>query len=342
MHISVTGRFFRIKLTNEFGIDSLKIGRTAIAIVNPHTLATGPGQLITFSRQASITIPPGAVAVSDPVSFQASALSDIAISIFVPAQMVRVWTRHDLAMQTNFEAPGNQVDKATLVDSKAITSWYLVKALDVNAPRHGAVIVAFGDSITDGLGSTRDANRRWPDLLAMRLSENRKTRNMSVLNLGISGNRILHDGTGTNALARFDRDVLTQSGVKYLIILEGINDIGRATREPNPEDIVSADDLAWGLSQLVLRAHQMGIKVFCATLTPAGRRSNRAEMVRAAFNQWIRTSGVFDGIVDFDHATLDPAHPTKFLPAFDSGDGLHPSDAGYAAMANSIDLSMFK
>ena len=207
-----------------------------------------------------------------------------------------------------------------------------------------ASIVAFGDSITDGALSTRDANARWPDDLARRLQANKKTANLGILNQGIGGNRILHDVTGPNALARFDRDVLAQAGVKYLIILESINDIGHAQDPVKPYDVVTAEDLIVGLRQLATRAHTHGIKVYGATLTPyvgAKYASPAGEAMRQAVNKWIRTTNQLDGFIDFDKATQDPPTPTVFSPAADSGDHLHPADAGYKIMADSIDLSLF-
>jgi lysophospholipase L1-like esterase len=335
VHISLGGGVFRVKLSNEFGLDSLQVGGASIALVESHIKAVSSAMhAITFGGRASITIPPGAFLVSDPILLNAPSLSDLAVNIFVPSQMVHVWTRHDVAQQTNFKAAGNQTEE--------ITAWYLLKAVDVEAASNGGAIAALGDSITDGVGSTRNANKRWPNLLAERLQSQRRTRGLSVIDLGISGNRILHDGTGVNMLARLDRDVLTQSGVKFLIVLEGINDIGRATREKNPDDIVSAGDLAWGLSQLAERAHQFGIKVFVATLTPVSRQSSVARAERMELNRLIRSNAILDGVVEFDGATQDPTDPAKLRTEFDCGDGLHPSDAGYAAMARAIDQSVFK
>jgi len=241
---------------------------------------------------------------------------------------------------------GNASAAPTADNSSPITSWCFVKGIDVstNAADHAAAIVTFGDSITDGAQSTYDMNRRWPDVLAARLQADKKTAHLSVLNQGIGGNRVLHDGYGPSALARFDRDVIAQSGAKYLIILEGINDIGHLKNPHEPGDIITADDLIFGLSQLVTRAHQHGIKVFGATLTPylpTGYSTPQGEQVRVAYNQWIRTSGVFDGVIDFDKITQDPAHPDQLLPDYDSGDHLHPKDAGYKAMGDAIDLSQF-
>ena len=204
--------------------------------------------------------------------------------------------------------------------------------------------MTFGDSITDGALSAPDANRRWPDDLFQRLHADKKTANLSILNEGISGNRLLYDGAGPNAVARFDRDLLAQSGVKYLIVLEAINDIGRIPKAGDPESTVTAANLIFAYSQMITRAHQYGIKVYGATLTPyvgAKYASAAGEQVREAVNQWIRTPGNFDGVIDFDKATQDPANPTVFSSTADSGDHLHPADAGYKVMSDSIDLKLF-
>ncbi len=212
------------------------------------------------------------------------------------------------------------------------------------APADAAAIVAFGDSITDGAVSTPNTDRSWPSVLARRLATNGGA-NIAVLNQGISGNRLLRDGAGVSALARFDRDVLAQPGVKWLMILEGINDIGLGARaDAAPGDAVTSDDLIVALKQLVDRAHEHGLKVIGGTLTPyegAAYASESGEVIRVAVNQWIRTAGAFDAVVDFEAVARDPEHPKQFRPGFNNGDHLHPNDAGYEAMANAIDLSIF-
>lgn len=222
----------------------------------------------------------------------------------------------------------------------------LPEGVDVEATSAKAgAVVAFGDSITDGALSTENANHRWPDYLAVRLQNNPATAHLAVLDEGIGGNCILIHCVAQNALARFDRDVLSQAGVKYVIVLEGINDIGTLHNPNRPDYKLTAEDLEQGLAQLVARAHEHGIKVFGATLTGykgAGYFTEKGEQIREAVNHWILTSGVFDGAIDFDKATGDPANPLTFAPQYDSGDHLHPKDAGYAAMADSIDLSLFR
>lgn len=223
-----------------------------------------------------------------------------------------------------------------MTDAKTVNSWYWLAGVEVAATNNSAALVTLGDSITDGAAAALDANHRWPDILAEQIV-GRKRPPLGVLNEGISGNRILHDGAGPNALARFDRDVLAQDGVRYLIVLEGINDIGwpHITGGRYAGDAVSAEDIIGGLKQIAERAHAHGILVLGGTLTPfegATYETPDGEAEREAVNQWIRTSHAFDGVLDFDKVTRDPDHPSRFLPAYDSGDHLHPGDAGYRAM----------
>lgn len=345
VHISLGGSAVRVQLTNEFGTEPLKVGAAHVAIsAGGGTIQAGSDHPLTFNGRPFVEIPAGAFVLSDPVNLQAAPLSDLAVSVYLPQQNIRNLTCHSFGDATNYILKGDATAAATADNSSPIYSWCLVKGVDVSASNNAAAIVTFGDSITDGAASLRDANHRWPDVLAARLQADKKTANLGVLNQGIGGNRVLHDGYGPSALARFDRDVIAQSGVKYLIILEGINDIGRLKNPHELGDNITADDLIFGLSQLVTRAHQHGIKVFGATLTPylpAGYSSPQGEQVRQAYNNWIRTSGVLDGVIDFDKATQDPAHPGTFLPDYDSGDHLHPKDAGYKAMGDAIDLTLF-
>jgi lysophospholipase L1-like esterase len=291
-----------------------------------------------------VTIPPGALVVSDPAQVKVPAGSDLAISFFLPEQAIHQLSQHGGADQTSYAAPGNVVGAKTLDSATEIRSWQFVKGVDVKAPAQDAAVVAFGDSITDGAFAALNQNARWPDELARRLLASPKTAGIGVLNEGIGGNRILHDNTGPSALARFDRDVIAQAGVKYVIILEAINDIGHAYDPGRAYDVVTADDLIAGYVQMVERAHMHGIKVYLATLTPysgAKYMSPAGEEVRQAVNKWIRSTSEIDGFIDFDKATLDPANPAMFLPAYDHGDHLHPSDPGYRAMGDAIDLNLF-
>jgi len=343
VHISIGGSSVRVVLTNESGVEALMIGAAQIALsAGGSEIELASAKTLTFAGRPSIVISPGTSAVSDPADLRLRPFANAAISLFVPAQLISHVSVHDMAAQTNYQISGNVVGAKNLNAGTEIYCWPFLKGLDVKASGDSASIVALGDSITDGHGSTRNANARWPDVLARRLQTNQKTARLSVLNEGIGANRVLHDDLGPNALARFDRDVLAQAGVKYLIILEGINDIGRATDPKLPSDMVSVQDLIAGLSQLTERAHMHGIKVLGATLTPIPDPANpHREVLRQALNRWIRTTNEFDGIVDFDKVTRDPADPTAFLSGYDAGDHVHPSDAGYRAMGDAIDLKFF-
>lgn len=347
VHITLGGNALRVRFTNEFGTQPLEIQAAHVAIsAGNGAIQAGSDHALTFNGKASIVIPPGALALSDPVPLATKAFTDLAISMYLPAQQITVPSFHGDASQTSYVQQGDAVSAETLAGPSQIRSWFFLKGVDVEPTEaQDGAVVAFGDSITDGAFATINENHRWPDFLARRLQADAKTKGLSVLNEGIGGNRILRDGTGPSALARFDRDVLAQAGVKYMIVLEGINDIGALARPNDPADAVTAEDLEQGLQQLVARAHEHGIKVFGATLTPyqgAGYYSAKGEAVREALNQWIRTSGVFDAVVDFDKTTRDPSNPNKYLPKYDHGDHLHPSDTGYEAMGDSIDLSLFK
>jgi lysophospholipase L1-like esterase len=220
----------------------------------------------------------------------------------------------------------------------------LLKGVDVDAGPRAAAIVVLGASITDGTHSTPDKNLRWPDDLATRLQSDAKSASLGVLNEGIAGARILHDITGPSALSRLDRDVLAQTQAKYLIISLGTNDIGRTFFPQRPNEEITAEQMMWGLRQIILRAHAHNIKVIGTTLNPFGGASyynDTGNQMRKAVNNFVLTSGIFDGVIDFDRVTRDPAHPERLLPAFDSGDHLHPNDAGYKAMADAIDLALF-
>jgi lysophospholipase L1-like esterase len=348
VHVSIGGPLVRLEFSNEAGVEPLTIGAAHIALTaSGDSISLPSANALTFGGKPSITIPPGATAISDPAALNLPAFANLTVSLFLPAQKVSRVTFHNGAYQTNYAVPGNMVGQSSLASAgsslQRSTSWFFLKAVDVKTYGETGVVVAFGDSITDGAHSSVDTNSRWPDVLARRLAAGKHTRDLGVLNEGIGGNRLLHDGTGPSALARFDKDVLSRPGVRYLIVLEGINDIGHAADPTAPYDIVSADDLIQALAQLAERAHTLGIKVFGATLTPylgAKYASPAGEAMRQAYNQWIRTSNQLDGFIDFDKATSDPNN--AFKPADDSGDHLHPNDAGYKAMGDAIDLKLFQ
>lgn len=343
---SIAGKQVRVRFTNRYGIVPLQISNVHIALSagNGDTQAATDRPL-TFNGQSAVNIPAGAEMYSDPADINLPALSDAAVSFYLPGQDLPNYTYHSDARQTSYMAEGDETASPTLQDAHKQTSWYFLDGIDVAADDATGAVVAFGDSITDGAYSTVDANHRWPDYLAQKLSQRKGPEQLGVLDEGIDGNRILNDGWAQNALARFDRDVTAQSGVRYLIVLEGINDIGRLSHPRAPADDISVLDLETGLKQLVDRAHTYNIKVIGATLTPykgAGYYSEKGEAVRAALNQWIRTSGTFDGVADFDQVTRDPSNPQQYLPKYDHGDHLHPSDAGYEAMGDAIDLQLLK
>ena len=298
---------------------------------------------MTFGASPSVNIPPGAVVVSDPVALTVPAFADLAIDLYLPgdtAASPSPLTTHAGALQTNYvSATGNHAGAADLPGATTTAAWFFLSRVEVLAPPQAGAIVAFGDSITDGTRSTVNTNNRWPDHLAKRLQAQKM--NIGVLNQGIAGNRVLGDGAGVSALARFDRDVLAQAGATHVIVLESINDIGLARDNACP----SAADIIAAHRQLIERAHARGLKIFGATLTPfegAAYWTKEGEAKRQALNDWIRTSKAYDGVIDFDAAVRDPNAPTKLQPQFNPGDNLHLTDAGYQAMANAIDLGLFK
>ncbi len=336
---SIGGDHARIRVSNEYGDRPLVIGTAHIAVRDSGaSIVASTDRALAFGGKSGITLRPGAVAVSDPVALDVPKLGDIAVSLYL-ADSARLVTRHPAAYQTNYVRRGNVAGDRTFAPDTSIIPWPFLVGVDVSNSAATGVIVTFGNSITDGAGSTRDANRRWPNVLAQRLLSSAEPPK-GVANHGIGGNRVLTFGTGPSALARFDRDVLMTPGVTHVVLLEGINDIGASVR-----DGVTADDIIQGYRQLIERAHDRGIVIIGATLTPAAPRAPytpELEAKRAAVNAFIRGPGNFDGVIDFDAATRDPAHPTQFLPAYDSGDHLHPSDAGYKAMGEAIDLALFR
>jgi lysophospholipase L1-like esterase len=345
VHTSIGGNRVRVVLSNAFGTAPIEIGGASVALRDKETAIVASSlKRLTFGGSQKASILAGATLVSDPVDLNLAPLADLAIDLFIPGDLgvsPSPVTTHNGASQTNYiSETGDHVGAPSMTASLRPGAWFLIARVEVTAPTNTIGLVAFGDSITDGARSTTDTNNRWPDVLAKRLAA-RKGTPVAVLNAGISGNRVLGDGAGISALARFDKDVLMQTGVTHVIVLEGINDIGVARNNPTP----SAADLIAGHKQLIARAHARGLKIYGGTLTPyegAGYFTPEGEAKRQALNEWIRTSGAYDGVIDFDKATRDPAAPTKFLPAYDSGDHLHPNDAGYTAMGNLVDLALLK
>jgi lysophospholipase L1-like esterase len=351
---SAAGSHVRVRLSNAYSDRPLKIGRVDVAVqASGARLESGTDRVLTFGGKRTITIPPGADAVSDAATMGVPALTDIAVSIYLPHRTGPA-TYHSLAEQTNYiSGAGNFAGQVSGAAFTTVSrSLYYLDSVEVLTPGVArSAVVAFGDSITDGYGSQADANGRWPNELARRLSAGKTSEQLGVLDEGISGNRVLNDSPcfGQAALSRLDRDVIGQAGVRDVILLEGINDIG-FSQTPNtgcsvPNANVSAADIVKGYEQIIVRAHAAGIKIFGGTLTPfkdAAYWSVAAERKRETVNGWIRHSGEFDGVVDFATATADPRQPQMFNPAFDSGDHLHPNAAGYRAMANAINLGMLR
>jgi lysophospholipase L1-like esterase len=343
---SIGGRRVRVQLSNAFGAGPLMVGTAHVALRDKESaIVAGSDRALAFNGKPAVMIPPGAQMVSDPVDLNVPPLGDVAISVYIPGDSGPL-TIHGTALHTSYiSQEGDFAAAPALPDAARRATWYWISGIDVLAPADAGAIVAFGDSITDGATSTVDADRSWPSMLARRLVANPATASMAVVNQGISGNRLLRDNAGINALARLDRDVLSQPGVKWMTVMEGINDIGRATgRDSSASDAVIPDDLIGALRQIVERAHTRGIKVIGCTLTPyegAAYYSDAGEVMRQAVNRWIRTAGVFDAVVDFDSVVRDPDNPKRIRPDFNERDHLHPNDAGYKAMADAIDLAIF-
>ncbi len=349
VRLSLGGRAVRIRLSNEMGIAPLVIGAAHLARPGqaPGSADPATDHALTFNGRPAITIPPGAPALSDPVTLDVKALDSLAVSLFVPRDTGPAAT-HPLGRATAYRSSGgDHTAAATLPDAKTGPERFFLSGVEVEAPGASAV-VALGDSITDGYGSTVDANRRWPDVLAERLAAAQAP--MGVVDAGISGNRILHDLPealfGPSALARFDRDVLSVPGVRTVILMESINDIGHPGSAALADQKVSADDIATGMRQLADRAHAHGLRILGATLTPyvgtifPGYFTTAGEADRQAVNRFIREGGAFDGVIDFDAVVRDPAHPDHIAAEYDFGDHLHPNDAGYRKMGEAVDLTL--
>ena len=355
VHTSIGGSKARVILSNAYGTAPVTIGAAHIALRDKDSaIQAASGRALTFSGHPTMTVPANAVIYSDPVELTVPAMSDVAIDLYLPGttNTPATVTMHGGALQTSFVSEtGNHTGKVTMPVAGRTPNWFMLSRVDVVVPDATGTIVAFGDSITDGARSTPDTNHRWPDLLASRLLVDGIK--MGVLNAGIGGNRVLGEasvpagvdvravGAGINALARFERHVLSIPGVTHVIVLEGINDIGNARQNTTP----TAEDIIAGHKQLIQQAHARGLKIIGATLTPfwgAAYFTESGEAKRQAVNEWIRTSKSYDGVIDFDKATRDPSDPKKFLEKYDGCDYLHPSDAGYKAMADAIDLSLFK
>ncbi|MEV6906823.1 SGNH/GDSL hydrolase family protein [Amycolatopsis sp. NPDC051071] len=340
VHTSAGGREVRVRLSNAFGGTPVLFGRVTVAVAaGPDTAQAVPGTMrtLTFGGDKEVTVPPGADIVSDGAALSVPRDGDLLVTTYTPTPSGPV-TYHPLTMQNSyFTRDGDKAaDESAAAFPEKTTVWHYVSGVDVRGPGLQGSVVAIGDSITDGAVSTWGANLRWPDQLADKISAR-----MGVLNAGISGNRLLLDGGtyGVNALARLDRDVLNQSGVRTAIVFEGINDIQQTPHQADPDKIISA------LKQIATRAHDRGLRVLGATITPWkgwGSYTPELEETRQAVNRFIRSSRLFDGFIDFDAVIRDPADPRRIKPEYDSGDHLHPGDKGFTAMADAVPLHRLK
>ncbi|HKT88172.1 MAG TPA: SGNH/GDSL hydrolase family protein [Candidatus Sulfotelmatobacter sp.] len=349
-HLSVGGSTLRVRLSNAFGSQPLHF--TSVHIARPLSLSSpridsATDRALSFSGEPDVTVPAGAEYFSDPVAFPAAPLSSVAVTFHLDKAPVGE-TGHPGSRATSYYVRGDHVAAADLPDAKRVDHWYQISGIDACDPNDAAIVV-LGDSITDGHGASTNGDNRWTDVLAERLQGSSATREFGVLNEGIGGNHLLTDGLGPNALARFDRDVLAQTGVRYLIVLEGVNDLGGLTREGDVAPAAHSKlvhRILAAYEQIILRAHANGVRVFGATILPfVGSEyyhpPHSTEVDRETINDWIRAPGHFDGVIDFDKLMRDPQQPDRLLPAYDSGDHLHPSVAGYRAMGEAVPLTLF-
>lgn len=349
VRLSLGGVTLRVRLSNAFGTAPLTV--TAVHVAR--AVASGRAAIVastdrkvTFDGHDDVVIPPGAEYISDPVTMAVPARADLAISVRF-AEPPTVQTGHPGSRATSFWVAGDHVADADLPGATRVDHWYTISAVDVAPVKKAGAVAILGDSITDGRGSTTNGDDRWPDALSERLIAAGKT--VGILNFGIGGNRVLNDGLGPNALARFDRDVLAQNGVKTLIVFEGVNDLGTLTlKVPVSAEAHAAlvDRLIGAYKQIIQRAHAHGMKVLGGTIMPYGgseyyHPTAENEADRQALNAWIRAKGHFDAVIDFDAAVRDPGFPDRLKAAYDSGDHLHPNPAGYRAMAAAMPLSLF-
>jgi lysophospholipase L1-like esterase len=346
LRVSIGGEKFRVRFSNEFGNGAVTFESAHVALADGFAdakIQTGTSRALTFLGKGSVTIQPGANVISDPVDLPLAPLADIAITTVTKASPSDV-TGHPGSRTTSYFAYGDIApDAADLPEAKRTDHWYFMCSLDVWTTKPAAAVAILGDSVTDGRGSTTNGNDRWPDLLSRRLRTNPATADVAVLNHGVGGGRVLRDGLGVSALRRFDRDIIAQPGVKWLVILEGVNDLGTSS----PETVAqTAQDLIAAYDQMITRAHDHGIKVYGATIMPFGGFKNydtpEREAARQTVNAWVRSSGRFDAVIDFDAVARDPANSGRLSDAVDQGDNLHLSAAGYEIIAGSIDLKLFE
>lgn len=342
-HTSIGGHKGRVELSNAFGSPSVSISSVHIALRTSGSLIDkATDRPLTFGGSSSVELRPGMVLVSDPIDLTLPAFSDVAVSLHVLNSGGKP-ANHMLALHTGYISQGDQTGAEEMLQPEITTSYLWLRAIDVEAPPTDFAIVCLGDSITDGFATSLDKNQAWPALLAERLAKRFPHRSIAVTNGGISGNQVLADGAGVSAVARFDRDVLSTNGVRWVILLEGINDINIHGQISGP-DALTAEDLIAGYQQLIARAHTHGLRIMGATLTPeegVWLAGPIGEATRQTVNTWIRTSHAFDAVVDFDAAVRDTAHLSRISSEYNSGDNIHPNDAGNRKMADTFDLNVF-
>jgi len=346
--VSLGGDTIRVRISNAYGTAPLAVGAASVGLRDQGpAMVSSSVRPLTFGGSPTMTIAAGALVISDAVQIEMPPLADLSVSVYLPGTLLptfQITGRY--ARQTNYLSPrGNFAADVTMPVGKITDEWFFVSGVDVLASSETGGIVTLGDSLTDGNISTHDAYCRWPDQLARRLIARQGGRPFGVMNQGLGGNRILHDLRGDSGLRRLDRDVLAQPGVTHAIVMLGTNDL--RNRNAKPEEEVTGAQMIAGMQQMAARAQACGMKFIAATLTPFGNETYMLnawnpvrEQHRVALNTWLRTSGVVDGVVDFDAALRDPACPTQMLAHYDCGDGLHPSDRGYCAMGDAIDLAL--
>lgn len=343
---TIAGSEVRISLSNSFGHLPVRIDAAQIAVAAANgAIVPGSGRALSFGGRSGVVLPPGARISSDPVAFDVRAQVDLSVSLYLEADSGPT-TSHPIGLRGAWLAPGNQVSAEKLGNSTLFRSYLWLDGIAVRASARATAIIAFGDSITDGFATTPDADMPWPSVLARRLSARFGSAAPSVINMGISGNRVLREGAGSSGLARFDRDVLSRPGAHRVLLLLGINDISFSAIPGLPAgEKATADDIITGYRELIARAREHGLSIIGATLTPfegVNTYTAGGEQMRQQINQWIRGSGQFDAVIDFDAVTRDPAHPARLRAEFDSGDHIHPNDAGNRAMADAIDLKLLR